>query len=320
MESLAGMPQLKKKTLGFDTSCYTTSIAVVEDGKVLWDGRLPIIVPPGSIGLRQSDILFQHIKNLTQLMESIQDSFLLKGLHAVGYSKAPRSQDGSYMPVFLAGQNMATAAAVTAGVPLCAYSHQDGHMAAVQLGKPLADHLLALHLSGGTSEAVRAERRGSGYEVSLVGATLDISFGQLIDRLGVHCGLDFPSGSAMDRLASEASTRVDLIPLKPKITNGRFNLSGYENKLKALHDSKKLPDSELFRSLFIGIGQTLLAWLDDMALPDEPIWLAGGVSANQIVREVMLSADRPYRSQLHFGEPVYSTDNAVGIALLAAAE
>jgi N6-L-threonylcarbamoyladenine synthase len=302
-----------------DTSCYTTSIAILEGQKCLLDLRMPIKVPAGDIGLRQSDILFQHTQNLTQMMESIKGSFPLESVHVVGFSDAPRSQENSYMPVFLAGRSIATAMATALNCPLMSFSHQDGHLAAIQLGSPLRDSFMAMHLSGGTTEIVRVKRNQHfGYDVEVIGGTLDISFGQLIDRIGVYSGLPFPSGCTMDFEAIKSAVTQDFITIQPELKNGFFNVSGYENKIKKILDSEVYEPRDVYKSLLMGIAKTLIRLTQYCSMKDEPILIAGGVSASLVVRETIANSNFSQKPHIQFGSPALSTDNAVGTALLAA--
>lgn len=112
--------------LGIDTSNYTTSAAVL-DGEVLTQQKQLLEVRPGERGLRQSDALFQHTRNLPLLFDKLPP---MDGVTAVGVSTRPRNVEGSYMPCFLAGISAATAAAKAAGCPLYTTSHQVGHILA----------------------------------------------------------------------------------------------------------------------------------------------------------------------------------------------
>ena len=94
--------------LGLDTSNYTTSAAVFDGADGCNAGRL-LAVRPGELGLRQSDALFQHVKQLPALLEELEGRGLLRDLKAVGASTRPRAVEGSYMPCFLAGVSAATA-------------------------------------------------------------------------------------------------------------------------------------------------------------------------------------------------------------------
>ena len=96
--------------LGIDTSNYTTSAAVL-DGEALTQQKQLLEVRPGERGLRQSDALFQHTRNLPLLFDKLPP---MDGVTAVGVSTRPRNVEGSYMPCFLAGVSAATAKNIVA--------------------------------------------------------------------------------------------------------------------------------------------------------------------------------------------------------------
>ena len=103
----------KQYFVGIDTSNYTTSVAIIDsDGSLVANLKRPLTVSAGERGLRQSDAVFQHTKNLPSLMTEAAE--ILRGgeILAVGVSERPRNVDGSYMPCFLAG--------VAAAYSLCA--------------------------------------------------------------------------------------------------------------------------------------------------------------------------------------------------------
>jgi len=99
-------------TVGFDTSNYTTSVAVcTADGEIVANFKIPLPVKVGQRGLRQSDAVFEHVRNLPTLMNRLQ-AFLSEGHYeptAVGVSVKPRDALGSYMPCFLSGKAAASA-------------------------------------------------------------------------------------------------------------------------------------------------------------------------------------------------------------------
>lgn len=116
--------------LGIDTSNYTTSAALFElnSGRICQKKKL-LAVEPGRAGLRQSEALFQHIKNLPEIAGGILSENGAK-IVAVGASVRPRSREGSYMPCFLAGESTARTVAAAVGAPFFGFSHQEGHIAA----------------------------------------------------------------------------------------------------------------------------------------------------------------------------------------------
>ena len=118
--------------LGVDTSNYATSVAVVDTGRmeVVCAKKEHLQVPQGKCGLRQSEALFQHTLKLPQLLSSTREENPSLAIQAVGVSKKPRPQEGSYMPCFLVGVNAATAISAALGCPLVQTTHQEGHLAA----------------------------------------------------------------------------------------------------------------------------------------------------------------------------------------------
>ena len=229
------------RTLGIDTSNYTTSVAVFDGMGGRNAGRL-LEVRPGELGLRQSDALFQHVKRLPERFAQLRKEGWLDGLSAVAASTRPRAVEGSYMPCFLAGESQGRALADVLGVPFYAVSHQQGHLAAAawSAGKlELLDRpMLAWHLSGGTTELLYVEPEGTNVRAECIGGTSDISAGQLIDRTGVLLGLPFPAGRALDALAAESGP-VRGFPVK---LNGlTFSLSGMENQARAMAEQGRPP-------------------------------------------------------------------------------
>ena len=85
--------------LGIDTSNYTTSVSLVREGRVVCNLKKSVYVAEHQRGVRQSDALFCHVKNLPILMEQLGQ---VDDLSAIGYSARPRDVEGSYMPCFLA--------------------------------------------------------------------------------------------------------------------------------------------------------------------------------------------------------------------------
>ena len=113
--------------LGIDTSNYKTSIALTDEMGIVCDLRRFLTVKQGTRGLRQSEALFQHVKNLPELFGEMRGGYG-DSIAAVSYSERPRPVEGSYMPCFLAGKSFAESLASVLGVPALGYSHQEGHI------------------------------------------------------------------------------------------------------------------------------------------------------------------------------------------------
>ena len=200
--------QLKKHNmngfLGFDTSNYTTSVAIYNEGDVIQNKRL-LPVKEGERGIRQSDAVFHHTKAYAELLESVISSFPGE-IKAVGASVTPTTQNGSYMPCFLVGENAARTVASALKVPFYSFSHQQGHIAAALHSAKRTDLLekefLAFHVSGGTTDLVLCQPDSELIiKITPVSSSSDLKAGQAVDRIGVKMGLQFPAGKALEALA-----------------------------------------------------------------------------------------------------------------------
>ena len=133
--------------LGIDTSNYTTSVAILSyDGDLIANLKRPLKVKTGERGLRQSDALFAHTVNLPDIMKEASVFLKEKNILAVGVSKTPRNQPGSYMPCFLAGVSAAESISAATGAPLFGFSHQCGHIMAAIYSSGALD-LLGKHMT-----------------------------------------------------------------------------------------------------------------------------------------------------------------------------
>jgi len=306
--------------LGLDTSNYTTSIAVVDsDRTIISDQRRPLPVEPGSLGLRQSDAFFLHSQNLPDMIKSLFDTINKDQLASISVSCRPRPLEGSYMPVFKAGENYGKILSMALGIPLYPFSHQEGHIeAGIYQTQLNADHpFITLHLSGGTSEALAIDQAPSGYGITILGATGDISLGQLIDRVGVALSLSFPCGRLMDEIAGTytGKSSSQLTPIK--INDLNFNLSGIETQCRRAIIAG-CDQNALINELFQKIGKALCQIIKHAAarMPSSQILLVGGVSASSFLRAMIKDHFEGQSITPVFGSPGLSSDNAVGIALL----
>ncbi len=302
--------------VGIDTSNYTSSVAIIDsEGGLAANLKSPLSVKEGERGLRQSDAVFQHIKNIPSLMDRAAE--ILRGgkILAVGVSERPRNVDGSYMPCFLSGVAAAHSLAASVGAPLYGFSHQCGHIAAALYSSsamPSGESFAAIHASGGTTELLRVKECDNGFSAELVGGTLDLNAGQVIDRVGVAMGLPFPSGRYIEELALKNTKKIP--KRKPPVTGMHFNLSGAENIALSLY--RETGDAHLTAAFLLDyIGSAIVAICKEYILlyGSTDFVFAGGVMCNSIIKE-KIKGEIPVA---YFAEPAMSADNAVGIAALA---
>ena len=342
-----GQGKLKKVFLGIDTSCYTTSVAMLDEaGELLGEARQILSVKPGRCGLQQSEMVFQHTRNLPRLMEEAVGQVLglakaelqareangycvigFSGLAQAGYELAaigvsgyPRPLENSYMPAFLAGLSVARSLAAVTGAKLEVISHQENHLEAGlwSAGGPDVERFLLLHASGGTTDVLLAERQQDGrYRITEVGGSLDLHAGQFVDRIGVALGLQFPTGPALEALAQQAELSLELPVSVRKL---QVSLSG--------------PCTAALRKLEAGAEPAALALGVEYALAEtfarvlrngaqeyrvRDVLLVGGVGSNKYIRQHVEKklAKLRYPVQLWVPEGRFSCDNATGCAAFA---
>ena len=304
-------------TLGIDTSNYATSLAVfdADAGEVVCDCKKFLPVKAGQLGLRQSDALFHHTAALPELMQKINDAVPLYKIQAVAVSEKPRPVQGSYMPCFLAGVNAATAFSLAGGVPLYKLTHQQGHIAAALYAagdKTLFEReTLVFHVSGGTTDLLLC--RGAQSIIPL-GTSSDLYAGQAVDRLGVKLGFAFPAGVYVSEQAALCEERI-----KPKVSvrGTACSLSGLENQCaKLLEQGKTAP--YVCKYCLLCVAETLLRMAQNALQehPDLPVVFAGGVMSSDLIRSY-ITARLP---DARFVPAKFASDNAIGIAVLAAKE
>lgn len=307
------------RILGIDTSNYTTSCALYDtDTKSVSQVKRLLPVKEGEAGLRQSDAVFQHVKQLPELMEELFSQSGRTEIAAVAVSTRPRGEDGSYMPCFLVGEAVARSAAAANGIPLFETSHQTGHVLAALYSAGRLDWIrsdkpfLAFHVSGGTTDVLLCTpNEDSVLEISRIASSLDLKAGQAVDRVGLTLGLKFPCGRELEALAEKADKHYRC---KAVLKDGSCCLSGLENKCAQLLSNGESRENVAAYCLDF-IGQTV-SDMTDCALQrhgDMNIIYAGGVMSDRLLQN-MLSR----RFAACFAEAEFSCDNAAGVAIYGA--
>ena len=305
--------------VGLDTSCYTTSAAAVAtDGRVVASCRRLLPVAAGERGLRQSEAVFIHVRQLPEMLEQLGKQLVACRIVAVCASARPRDEESSYMPVFHVGDAQARGLAAMLGVPCFASTHQRGHIAAAMVDSgAMPGDLLALHLSGGTTELLSLR----GDELTLLGGTLDLHAGQLVDRTGVALGLPFPAGPHLEALARKGQSEARL-PASLEEHDLRCHFSGAEAQLQRWIAQGTLSPEDTAMEVYDLLARTVARMLVAGAKRTgiRQALVAGGVASSALFRELLARrvGQRDKHLRVYFGKPEYSGDNAVGAALIGA--
>lgn len=300
--------------LGLDTSCYTTSAALCSTDSLPRQERRLLPVPKGERGLRQSEAVFAHVRQLPKVLFPLLSENKEK-IDCVCASDRPRDGEDSYMPVFQVGMSQGQALAAALNVPFFTTTHQRGHIAAAKFGTGLtADRFIALHLSGGTTDTLLID----GDKLIPVGTSCDLHAGQLVDRIGVKLGLPFPAGPYLEELAVRGENR-NRVPVSFEGDGLRCHLSGAEAQLLRMietDEAKENVAAEVYGVLCRTVLRLVQAAAEKNGVKD--VLIAGGVASSRLLRDMLNERNEKRRTglRLYFGRPKYSGDNAVGAALI----
>ncbi len=306
--------------LGYDTSCYTTSIAAVnENSQILANCKTMLPVDIGKRGLRQNEAVFKHLKQINnvymELLDKINNTNFVIG--GIGASEKPRSIENSYMPVFEVGKEFAKHLSKTLKVPYVSTSHQNGHIEAAKHETGIVSKkFLALHLSGGTTELLKINNGN----INIVAKTLDISAGQLIDRVGVALGYKFPAGKYLEELALSCQIKPEIPYFKSSLSKNGLdcNFSGAETA--AISMIGKIENSILAYEVFDFIARSTSKMINEASKKENinELLIFGGVASSNLYRNLIMQRVKKLNNKIKiiFGKNDLSSDNAVGVALL----
>lgn len=305
--------------LGIDTSCYTTSVCLVDESyQILADERIILSVPTGGRGLSQSNMVYQHMRNLPTLFERLAPVLARSTIRAIAVTDKPRRREDSYMPAFLAGLGYGRSLAAVLHVPLYTISHQENHLLAVlrSLGCVGRDTFYGIHLSGGTTDILKAVPDEWGLAITRIGGTSDISAGQFIDRVGVALGLPFPAGVHVDKMAQ--AWPEEAAPSRVWCKNGEISYSGPESQAQRLIAEKKRSAEDICSWTLATVWDGLRRMLRDTVPAHAVLTAAGGVMSNAYLQEKLAAYCLKQHITLQLAPQGYSADNSSGAAFWAA--
>ena len=300
-------------TLGIESSCDETSVAVVKNGREVLsniiDTQIPIHEKYGGVVPEiASRNHIEAISRVTKLaLEKAGVSF--KDIDAITPTYGP-----GLVGALLVGLSYAKALSYALDKPLVGVNHIQGHIAANYITyKELEPPFICMMMSGGNTQIVNVK----GYtEFEVLGKTRDDAIGEAFDKVARVVGLGYPGGPKVDKLAKEGIPEYDLP--KTHFDNLDFSFSGIKTAVINLnHNTPNLNKANLCASFEKAVTEELIENIKKvMELPDintKTIALAGGVSANSYIRKEFLKLeDEGYK--IYIPDLKLCTDNAAMIA------
>jgi len=303
-------------TLGIESSCDDTSVAVVRDGVAILSSLVSsqIEIHRRFGGVVPEVASRKHLEAVLPLLKSALCDAKIDAseIRQVAVTAGP----GLIGPLLI-GLSAAKAVAWQLRVPLIPVNHIEAHLAAAFLSRsePPAYPFLGLIVSGGHSNMVLSESpRGH----LLLGRTADDAPGELFDKIARHLGLGYPGGPVIQKTGMTGNPAKYRLP-RPMIGKGLgFSFSGLKTAVLNLarQEGAKLDVPGLCASLQAAVTDTLMGKVA-AALKEtgsRRLIVAGGVAANKMLREAFAAFALAEKIELIIPPPVLCTDNAAMIA------
>ena len=310
------------KILSVETSCDETSVAVVEDGRKILSNRIysQIDIHKKYGGVVPEIASRNHVVKLPYIVEEALDESGLgfSDIDAIGVTNGP-----GLVGALLVGVSGAKALAYSLGLPLIGVHHIEGHIAANFLQHPeLEPPFLALVVSGGHSHLVMV-RDYQTFEV--IGKTRDDAAGEAYDKISRVLGLGYPGGPAIDKAAKEGNPHAVEFPrVLLEKDSYDFSFSGLKSAVLNYLNSLKMKNQPVaVADVAASFQQAVVEVLVEKAIhcaleyKMDKVCMAGGVSANSLLRSMMQEKADANGIALYYPAPVLCTDNAAMIGSMA---
>ena len=296
-------------TLGIESSCDETSVAIVKNGREILsnviDTQIPIHEKYG--GVVPEIASRNHIEAISRVTKKALEeaNMTLEQIDAITPTYGP-----GLVGALLVGLSYAKALSFAVNKPLVGVNHIQGHIAANYITYPeLEPPFLCMMMSGGNTQIVYVK----GYtEFEVLGKTRDDAIGEAFDKVARVVGLGYPGGPKVDKLALDGKPTIDLP--KTHFENMDFSFSGIKTAvINVHHKNPEINKADLCASFEKTIVEILIENVTKAVQLTgiKTIALAGGVSANKFIREAFLNLEN---IKVYMPDLKLCTDNAAMIA------
>ncbi|MCB9251848.1 MAG: tRNA (adenosine(37)-N6)-threonylcarbamoyltransferase complex transferase subunit TsaD [Flavobacteriales bacterium] len=308
----------KINLLAIESSCDDTSVAIMQNGKILcniitgqevhskYGGVVPELasrshqknmIPTAEIALREADLKIEHIDG-------------------IAYTEGP-----GLLGSLLVGQQFAKGLSLATGKPLIAVNHLEAHVLSPLIENPELDFpYLCLLVSGGHTQIAEVE---SVSKIKILGTTLDDAAGEAFDKVAKLLGLKYPGGPLIDKLSKEGDPNAFDFNIG-KVPELDFSFSGFKTSVLYFVQKKQSEDATFVEKHLSDLCASVQRTIVDYLLSKfkkaikktgiNKIGVAGGVAANSMLRQKILALGNEEGLKVYIPSFQYCTDNAGMIA------
>lgn len=302
--------------LGIESSCDETSASIVKNGtdEIATVTSSQIDIHKGYGGVVPEIASRNHVKNITIVLEEClqKANMKMEDIDAIAITYGP-----GLIGSLLIGLEAAKTLSFIYNKPLIPVHHIAGHIYANSLVKEMKFPLLAVVVSGGHTELIEMRDH---YNFQKLGGTLDDAIGECYDKVARIIGLEYPGGPKLDKMALIGEKTYKLpIPLQDDTYN--FSFSGLKSAVINLAHNEKQKGNEIIKenlaASFQSVAVESIVSKVKKAIIDKKIKniiVAGGVAANQGLRNEITKLAKELNVELIIPPINYCTDNAAMIA------
>ena len=311
--------------LGIESSCDDTSAAVLKNGVLLSNVTASQAVHEAYGGVVPELASRAHQQNVVPVVDqAIKRAGITKEqLSAVAFTRGP-----GLMGSLLVGVSFAKGFARSLGIPMIDVNHLQGHVMAHFIKESDDDQhmpplpFLCLLVSGGNSQIVKVKAYN---DMEVLGQTIDDAAGEAIDKCSKVMGLGYPGGPIIDRLARQGNPKAYTFA-EPNIPNLDYSFSGLKTSFLYSMQKWVAEDSDFIEHHKEDIAASLEWTIVDILMKKlkkavkqtgiKHVAVAGGVSANNGLRNAFYDAEKRYGWNIYIPKFSYTTDNAAMIGIV----
>lgn len=308
-------------TLGIETSCDETSVAVMKDGREILSNTISsqIDIHKRFGGVVPEVASRKHLESINKIIDlSLKEAGVtFKDIDNIGVTYGP-----GLVGALLVGVSAAKALAFGLKIPLIPVNHIEGHIFANFIEhKDLEPPFTCLVVSGGHTHLVYVKDYG---EYDLLGRTIDDAAGEAFDKVARTMGLSYPGGPMIDKLAKQGNKTAIAFPRAYLDNSYDFSFSGLKSSVLNYINNQKQKEIEIdIPDVAASFQQAVVDVLVDKTIAackekgTDTIAIAGGVASNEGLREALTERCEKEGIKLRFPSKVLCTDNAAMIGCVA---
>ncbi len=302
--------------LGVESSCDETSVAIYDGKNMLSNVVLSQIDIHKKFGGVVPEVASRHhVRNVSIVFK---EALEVAGVKPEDIDLVAVTEGPGLIGSLLVGIIAAKTFALTYNKPIIGLNHLAGHIYANQIEGEMKFPLLALLVSGGNTELILMKDH---FDFEIIGETLDDAVGEAYDKVARVCGLPYPGGPAVDRLAQIGNDCYNLPRVMKNTNDYNFSFSGLKSAvINLVHNHSQRGEEVNFNDLCASFQASVvetLVYKTKKAAQEfgvSQVIIAGGVSANKTLREEIINAFKDTTIEVSIPPFKYCTDNAAMIA------